>query len=196
VTLNSLGILLFVIEPPHSFGFPNREAAAGLALFVVVGSLISLLVDRLRDSLLSTARAEAGLRKASERRGLAFDAAKLGAWDYRFDSVDVLWDERCRKIFGVTTNMRFTDTIARIHADDRATVEEAVKQALRGNNGGAYDREFRVVWPDNSVHGWRHTGGSSSKSPLNAAALSASWESTRKLPSESTPKNVCGRLGN
>ena len=31
-------------------------------------------------------------------------------------------------------------------------VDEAVKQALAGTSGGAYHREFCVVWPDGSVH--------------------------------------------
>ena len=124
----------------------------GLALFVVVGAIVSLLVGRLRESLLSTARAEAGLRKASEQRRLALEAAELGAWDYRFESADMSLDERCRSRFGVTTDMRYDDAIARIHPDDRAAVEEAMKHAIAGANGGAYEREFRVVWPDNSEH--------------------------------------------
>ena len=31
-------------------------------------------------------------------------------------------------------------------------MDEAVQQALAGKDGGAYHREFRVVWPDGSVH--------------------------------------------
>ena len=150
--LSAFGILLFVIKPSDSLVFPNREATAGLVLFVVVGAFVSLLVGRFRESLLSTARAEAELRKASEQRGLALEAAKLGAWEFRFESGDMSLDERCRSIFGVTTDIRYDDAIARIHADDRAAVEEAMKHALAGENGGAYEREFRVVWPDDSEH--------------------------------------------
>ena len=150
--LSALGILLFVIEPSGSLASPNHESTAGLVLFVVVGTFVSVLVGRLRESLLSTARAEANLRKASEQRGLALDAANLGAWDYRFESGDMFLDERCRTILGVTTDLRYDDAIARIHADDRAAVEEAMKHALAGANGGAYEREFRVVWPDDSEH--------------------------------------------
>ena len=150
--LSAFGILIFVIEPSTSLVFPNREATAGLILFVVVGALVSLLVGRLRESLLSTARAEADLRKASEQRGLALEAANLGAWDYRFESGDMFLDERCRTILGVTTDLRYDDVIARVHADDRAAVAEATKHAIAGANGGAYEREFRVVWPDNSEH--------------------------------------------
>ena len=47
-------------------------------------------------------KTEEALRHASEQRGLALEAAKLGAWDYRFDTGDVFWDERCRNMFGIS----------------------------------------------------------------------------------------------
>ncbi|HWJ19031.1 MAG TPA: ATP-binding protein [Geobacterales bacterium] len=150
--LSAFGILRFVIEPSDSLVVPNREASAGLALFVVVGTLLSLLVGQLRESLLSTARAEGDLRRASEQRELALAAAKLGAWDYRFERGEMFLDERCRNILGVTADLCFDDAVARIHGEERAAVIEAMERALAGVNGGAFEREFRVVWPDNSVH--------------------------------------------
>jgi len=116
--LSAFGILLFVIEPSDSLLFPSREATAGLALFVAVGALVSLLVGQLRESLLSTARAEEDLRRASEQRELALAAAKLGAWDYRFERGEMFLDERCRNILGVTADLRFDDAVDRIHGED------------------------------------------------------------------------------
>ena len=102
----------------------------------------------------SLKRAEEAVRQLSEQRGLAMEAGKLGAWDYRFDTGDVFWDERCRNMFGFPAGSRIgSDAVAaRIHPDDRQATGEAVKQALAGAHGGAYHREFRVVWPDGSVH--------------------------------------------
>jgi PAS domain S-box-containing protein len=99
-------------------------------------------------------RADEALWEVSEQRRLALEAANLGAWDYRFDTGDVFWDERCRNMWGVTADLAYAydGAISRIHPDDRAATDEAVKQALAGANGGAYHREFRVVWPDGSVH--------------------------------------------
>jgi PAS domain S-box-containing protein len=100
------------------------------------------------------------LRRVSEQRRLALEAAKLGAWDYRFDTGEVFWDERCRNMWGVRTGgqVDYGEAIARIHVDDRAATDEAVKQAIAGTDGGAYHREFRVVWPDGSVH-WISSNG-------------------------------------
>jgi len=158
--LSALGILYFFLEPLHSLAVANPADGVGLALFVVVGALISLLVGHLRESLLSAARAEDAVRRLSEQRGLALEAAKLGAWDYHFDTGDVFWDERCRNMFGIPTGSQidYDAAIARIHADDREATNEAVKQAIAGANGGAYQREFRIVWPDKSEH-WVESHG-------------------------------------
>ena len=99
-------------------------------------------------------RIEGTLRHTSEQRRVALEAAGLGAWDYRFDTGEVFWDERCRDMFGVSSGSQldYSDAMARIHAEDRPATDEAVKQALAGAGGGAYHREFRIVWPDGSVH--------------------------------------------
>src|SRR5271157_1744501 len=99
-------------------------------------------------------RAEEALRRASEQRRLALESAELGAWDYRFETGEVFWDERCRDMFGVPAGEQidYDAAIARIHPEDRTATHEAVKQAIAGADGGTYHREFRVVWPDASEH--------------------------------------------
>lgn len=99
-------------------------------------------------------RADHALAKASEQRRLALEAADLGAWDYDFNSGDVFWDECCRNTWGIPEGSRidYSEAIDRIHPADRAATDAAVKLALSGVNGGAYHQEFRVVWPDGSLH--------------------------------------------
>ena len=97
---------------------------------------------------------EAALRQASEQRQLALDAAQLGAWDYRFETGDVFWDQACRDMFGVTTGsqLQYDEAISRIHSEDQLATREAVSRAIAGVDGGAYHHEYRVVWPDGSIH--------------------------------------------
>jgi PAS domain S-box-containing protein len=94
------------------------------------------------------------LRNVSEQRRLALEASDLGTWDYHFQTGDVFWDERCREMWGLpqAEKIDYAGAIAAIHPEDRAGVDEAVKEALAGKDGGAYHHEFRVVWPDGSVH--------------------------------------------
>jgi PAS domain S-box-containing protein len=98
--------------------------------------------------------AEAALQRLSEDQRLALDAAGLGSWDYRFDLGLFRWDERSYAIFGIQpgVSLEYNETLSRVHPSDRAQVEDALRRALEGKNGGAYDCDFRVVWPDGSVH--------------------------------------------
>jgi signal transduction histidine kinase/CheY-like chemotaxis protein len=94
------------------------------------------------------------LRLVSEQRELALAAAKMGAWDHHFKAGTVFWDERCRNMFGVPLGSTIDRDMmmARIHPDDRNATGEALKEAIAGADGGAYHREYRVVWPDSSIH--------------------------------------------
>jgi len=99
-------------------------------------------------------RAEQALTRAFELRRLALQAGDLGTWDYRFDTGEVFWDERCREMWGIPQGEKtgYATAIAAIHPDDQAATERALQQALAGVDGGAYRQEFRTVWPDGSTH--------------------------------------------
>lgn len=99
-------------------------------------------------------QAQRSTRQLSEQRGLALEAGKLGSWEYRFDSGYVSWDERCRDMFGIRTGtqINYDAAIDRIHIDDRSAALTGMKLAIGGDCGGTYDQEFRVVWPDGSLH--------------------------------------------
>jgi PAS domain S-box-containing protein len=98
--------------------------------------------------------AEAALERSAEQRRMALDAADMGTWDYRFDTGEVFWDDRCRDMWGIEhgPSIHYDDAIALIHPDDQAGVQEAISAALGGLDEGAYHREFRVIWPDGSIH--------------------------------------------
>ncbi len=100
-------------------GRPIRDAAGQIVRWFGV----ALKIEDLK-------RAEQVTRHALEYRKLALEVAKLGAWDYRFDTGDVFWDERSSKIFGLTGEDRidYDHAMARIHPDDRAAVDGAVSR--------------------------------------------------------------------
>ena len=93
-------------------------------------------------------------KRASEQRWLAMEAGELGAWDYHLDTGEVAWDERCRDMWGIAQGgqIDYGAAINRIHAEDRAGVDLAIKQALAGAHNGEYETEFRVVKPNGSEH--------------------------------------------
>jgi PAS domain S-box-containing protein len=62
--VSALGTAYLFLEPIDSFAVAGREAAAGLGLFVAVAIVISMWLGGLRESLLSTSRAELALRES------------------------------------------------------------------------------------------------------------------------------------
>ena len=89
-----------------------------------------------------------------EQLRLALDSAALGTWDYRLDSGEIFWDERCRDMFGVEegSSVDYRTALGRIHPEDRAGVEQALGEATSGTEGGYYQQEYRVIWQDGAVH--------------------------------------------
>ncbi len=98
--------------------------------------------------------AELAAEKAAEQRRLALEAGQLGTWEYHPDSARVVMDEVCRGIFGLPSGapLDFAKALACIHAEDREGVAEAIRRAVGQVPGKSHHREFRVIWPDATVH--------------------------------------------
>ena len=98
-------------------------------------------------------RAEENLRKVNERYSLASRAARLGVWDWDIQKNQLVWDDGMYALYGVKREDfagAYEAWLNGLHPDDRAASDEASKQAQRGER--EYDTEFRVVWPDGSIH--------------------------------------------
>jgi len=159
-TLSALSADWFLIEPRHTLLIADPAARWGLALFVVTAALTSLLIGKLRESLVVAAQAEAALRRhgqavvqAAEQRRLALDGARMGAWEYHPESERFLLDEHCIEMWGVGPDGQpgYGEVMARIHPDDRAGTETAWKEASAGASGGEFHREYRVLEPGRAV---------------------------------------------
>ena len=162
-TLTAVLAALWVFAPAGGIGIQRLSDVIAIGLFFSMGAFISVLAERYRrgqrkiavlereKALLETREQ---VQRIAESRRLALEAANLGAWDYHLDTGEVVWDERCRNDFGFRTgdSIDYAAAIASIHPEDRAATDEAVKQAIAGANDGAYTQEYRVVWPDGSVH--------------------------------------------
>src|SRR6185436_14794944 len=101
----------------------------------------------------------AALDVSQQRLRLALDAGRMGVWDCDLATGAVRWTEALDPIHGLTPGS-FGGTLeafrALVHPDDRARVEEAIRDAVE--QGRRYELEFRIVWPDGSVH-WVATTG-------------------------------------
>ncbi|MDW5561747.1 MAG: PAS domain-containing protein [Methanomassiliicoccus sp.] len=96
--------------------------------------------------------AEEALKDSERRLGLALSAGKLATWDWRFTSREVVWNDELYRLMGYDAEevkpglQAFLD---RVHPEDRADVEAAVRSAAEDQND--YNLEFRALWPSGTL---------------------------------------------
>jgi PAS domain S-box-containing protein len=105
---------------------------------------------RAHEELLLTREA---LRENQERLRAALRAAGTGTfrWNIRTNAID--WDGNLGGLFGLEAGpaTQWLDAfLAAVHPDDRPGVLAGCEQSAR--DGSDFDMEFRVIWPDGSVH--------------------------------------------
>jgi signal transduction histidine kinase/CheY-like chemotaxis protein len=98
-------------------------------------------------------RNEAAVRDSSERLNLALRASRTGVWSLDAASGALVWDAYAREIFGFPgegSAARFDDLLAAVHPPDRELVSQSILGADPNRSEVAI--EYRVVWPDTTVH--------------------------------------------
>ncbi len=98
-------------------------------------------------------RAQAELRDSEERLRLALDAAHLGTFDWDVPRNRIVWSRRHEELWGVEPG-EFGGTYEafsqRVHPEDLPAINAAVARSVA--DAVPLRSEFRVVWPDASVH--------------------------------------------
>jgi PAS domain S-box-containing protein len=104
-------------------------------------------------------RVEALLRESQQRLELSLDATQQGMWDYDFDRDRAYLTPQCKRLLGLNPNepwATYDQMFACIHPADRAAVSASVLTVMQTQDH--YDSEYRVIWPDGSVH-WLQAKG-------------------------------------
>lgn len=98
-------------------------------------------------------RTEAALRENQDRLTLALDAARMGSWDWNLQTNQVVWTPYHEVIFGYEPGKpqrTYQEWAERIHPEDLPRVEATIQATMAEQRG--YEDEYRVVWPDGSLH--------------------------------------------
>jgi PAS domain S-box-containing protein len=98
-------------------------------------------------------RAEEALRESEQRLSQALRAARAGAWAWNIQTNQAFWSPENFFILGLVPDRAETtyDTwLQCVHPDDRAQAARDVALAVEGRMD--LNIEFRVVWPDGSLH--------------------------------------------
>ena len=120
--------------------------------------LVSIVADVTESRL-----AEQALHESEERRRMASEAAQIGVWDYDLTTNTLSWDERTRRLFGISADapVNYDIFLAALHPEDRDTTEGAVQRALEPTGNGEYDIEYRAVGLEDGITRWVAARGKS-----------------------------------
>jgi PAS domain S-box-containing protein len=127
---------------------------------------VSLTISPLRDStggvvgasnvardITERKRIERELRESEERLRLATEAAHIGAFDWNIQTGVNTWSAELEAIYGLAPG-QFGKTQQAweqlVHPDDRAAAIAKIEEALATSK--PVEPEWRVVWPDDSIH--------------------------------------------
>jgi len=127
---------------------PVRDKSGAVTHFVAVQTDVTALKET-----------EAALGESERRLQLALKSGGLGTWHLdlitnEFLDVSVI----CKSHFGLAPDAEVTpaDVFAAIHPDDRSRVRQALQRASAAQED--YQAEYRVTWPDGSLH-WISASG-------------------------------------
>jgi PAS domain S-box-containing protein len=97
-------------------------------------------------------RVEAELRQVSERLELAQEAANVGSFERDLITGETTWSASQEKLYGLVPGSfggRHKDWAQRVHPDDIAAVEGAIRHAVETKS--PLNLEFRIVRPDGEM---------------------------------------------
>ncbi len=97
------------------------------------------------------------LDTTSRQLQLALESARMGSWHWDITTGTIAWSEGLEEVHGLKKGAfqsiyggNLEGFRKLVHPQDRDRLTEAVSTALREKS--IYDTEFRIVWPDGSVH--------------------------------------------
>ncbi|MBC8096465.1 MAG: PAS domain S-box protein, partial [Akkermansiaceae bacterium] len=114
----------------------------------MVGEIAAAIID-----LVERKRVEEALHESEQRLELAVAAAGIGTWEVTLPSLQVKWSDAYGKLFGCSVSQypRTEEEFFRlVHPEDHQRIRHALAQALREDV--PYECEYRVLWPDGTVH--------------------------------------------
>ena len=134
-------------------GTPIGIWCALLTAMTIAAVPAAQVLQTLRDSLAKSRDAEFALRESEERLRLGQDAAGIGAFEWNIRTGVNTWTPKLEELYGLPVGAFGRTQKAwenLVHPEDRAEAVERVQQAFETGEPG--EAEFRVIWPDGSVH--------------------------------------------
>jgi len=104
--------------------------------------------------------ADETVRRSEERLRLATEAANVAVWEYDFVAGQMTRTENHDGLYGLSAQpvWQYDIFTSATHPDDRGIADATVQAACAPGGDDDYAFDFRVVWPDGSIH-WLAVSG-------------------------------------
>jgi PAS domain S-box-containing protein len=113
---------------------------------------------KLEIEIIERKQAEQALYESKERLRLAQEVARIGTFDWNIQTGVNVWTPELERMYGLPVG-GFPGTYSAweklVYPEDRAEASLRISEAIE--NGG-FEGEWRVVWPDSTVH-WLYARG-------------------------------------
>ncbi|MFN6539302.1 MAG: PAS domain S-box protein [Nostoc sp. EkiNYC01] len=116
----------------------------------VAGNAMNLV--RVTD-ITARKQTEAALARSEEQLRLTLEFNQIGIWDWNVETGEVLWNDNHFRLLGLepeTSTAKYQLWRNSIHPEDVDRIEQALFKALAEHIN--YEAEYRVIYPDGSVH--------------------------------------------
>lgn len=147
----------YIFSPPYWSFNTTPQTTITTFVFILSSCLIGFMANRDQEYSIRLREYEHKLayekqKESNENLQLAIDGARLGVWHWDIPSNEIECSDACLAYFGVTpgTPLNYQQFLATLHKDDVGRVYLAVARSLQ--NKTDFDEEFRVLWPDGSLH--------------------------------------------
>lgn len=149
----ALHFFLFPLQSQY-LSISPQENILRLGLFVTVAVIINWLTSnwassqkKIRNLLQQIAQDNA------KQLRMALEAAQMGIWTWNLVTGKIIWSPEHEQLFGLAAGSfdgKYETFAACVHPEDISLVNQALQQALQTHS--TFNCEFRVVWPDGSIH--------------------------------------------
>ncbi len=98
-------------------------------------------------------QAQKAVLASQQRLELAQQAGRIGTFEWDIPNNVVFWTPELEALYGLPPGGfegKYENWAIRVHPDDLSQAEANIQGAISG--GPPYDAEFRVIWPDGSLH--------------------------------------------
>ena len=154
-------ITLVSAESGRRYGPEDLEGAETLVRRAAMTVDNARLYEEARREISEREKAQEGLRQSEDRLRLATEATRLGTYDFDPVTGVLLWDARCKEIFGLPPDagIDYDTFLAGLHPDDRDRADRAVQGALDPAADEAFALEYRVVGLGDGEERWVEARG-------------------------------------